>query len=307
MLQDVLTTMFEVLVPLSLPVIAGVLLVRLKHIETGHILTMVLYFFTPVLVYHTLSTADISLFDISKTVQFCALNLFLLWAAARIFGKLFKLPSPQMAGLTLVSTLTNSINYGLPLVLLTFGSLGLDKASVYVIIQMLITNTFGVFFAARSRFSVVDAVKSVFRLPAVYAAALAVFLRWFDLSLPDGVVKGIAMTTQAYSPLVLTVLGTQMANVKTAKLARDAMRAFTSGLTIRMLLSPLLAFAGLHLLGIDGLLFSVLFILACMPVSVNSVILAEKFDAASEVVSKCILWTTLASFVVLPFLIELVR
>ena len=307
MLQAVLSTMFEVLVPLSLPVIAGVLLVRLKHIETGHILTMVLYFFTPVLVYHTLSTAEITFADFSKTVQFCALNLFLLWSAARLFGKVFKLSSPHLAGLTLVSTLTNSINYGLPLVLLTFGKAGLDKISVYVIIQMLITNTFGVFFAARSRFSVLDAVKSVFRLPAVYAAALAVFLRWFNLSLPDGVVKGIAMTAQAYSPLVLTVLGTQMANVKNVKLVLEARRAFAAGLTVRILLSPLLAFAGLTLLGVEGLLFSALFILASMPVSVNSVILAEKFDASAEIVSKCILWTTLASFVVLPFLIELVR
>ena len=195
----------------------------------------------------------------------------------------------------------------MPLVLLTFGKAGLDKISVYVIIQMLITNTFGVFFAARSRFSILDAVKSVFRLPAVYAAALAVLLRWFDLSLPDGVVKGIAMTAQGYSPLVLTVLGTQMANVKNANLAPEARLAFTAGLTVRILLSPLLAFAGLTLLGVEGLLFSALFILASMPVSVNSVILAEKFDASAEIVSKCILWTTLASFVVLPFLIELVR
>ncbi len=307
MLQAVLSTMFEVLIPLSLPVIAGVLLVRLKNLETGHILTMVLYFFTPVLVYHTLSTAEISISDIGKTLQFCALNLFLLWAVARFFTKAFKLPPSQSAGITLVSTLTNSINYGLPLVLLTFGKPGLDKISVYVIIQMLITNTFGVFFAARSRFSVKDAVISVFRLPAVYAAVLAVLMRWFDLSMPTGVVKGISMTAQAYSPLVLTVLGTQMAGVKNATLSSSGQRAFLSGLAVRLFLSPLLAFAGLTLLGIDGLLFSGLFILASMPVSVNSVILAEKFDAAPQIVSKCILWTTLASLVFLPFLIELVR
>lgn len=44
-----------------------------------------------------------------------------------------------------------------------------------------------------------------------------------------------------------------------------------------------------------------------MPVAVNAVILAEEFDASASIVSKCILWTTLGSFIVLPFLIELVR
>jgi predicted permease len=44
-----------------------------------------------------------------------------------------------------------------------------------------------------------------------------------------------------------------------------------------------------------------------MPVAVNAVILAEKFGAVPNIVSKCILWTTLASIVLLPVLIELVR
>ena len=63
----------------------------------------------------------------------------------------------------------------------------------------------------------------------------------------------------------------------------------------------------LGLLGLDGMLRSVLAVEASMPVAVNSVILADKFDAASGLVSRCILWTTLASFAALPLLITLVR
>jgi predicted permease len=50
-----------------------------------------------------------------------------------------------------------------------------------------------------------------------------------------------------------------------------------------------------------------LFILAGMPVAVNAVILAEKFNASPKFVSKCILWTTLISFIVLPFMIGFVK
>jgi predicted permease len=307
MIGPILSTMFDVLVPLSLPVLAGFFLVRIKHIETKHILVMVLYFFTPVMVFHTLSTAEISPVEISQTLKFCALNLFFMWALAQIIGKFLKLGQSQLAGFTLVSVLTNAVNYGLPLVLLSFGALGLDKASVYVIIQILVTNTFGVYFAARSSFSLPKAVGSVFKLPAVYAAVAAVLVRGLGFSVPANIAKGFAMTAQAYSPLVLTVLGTQIAGVKNVRLVSDVQRAFIAGLFVRLALSPVMAFAALRILGIEGILFSVLLILASMPVSVNSVILAERFDASPELVSKCILWTTLASFIVLPVLIEFIR
>jgi predicted permease len=59
-------------------------------------------------------------------------------------------------------------------------------------------------------------------------------------------------------------------------------------------------------LNITGTLFSVLLILASMPVAVNSVVLAERFGSSPSLVSRCIVWTTLASFLVLPVLIAAV-
>jgi len=307
MVQTVLSTLVQVIVPIAIPVVAGMLLVRFKGLETKQLLTVILYFLLPCMVLNNLYTAEISASDLYGTLLFCLLNLAVLWAVATLAGKLLRLPAPKAAGLTLVSTLTNAVNYGLPLVLLAFGQAGLEKASVYVVIQMILTNTVGVFFAARSNFSIKNAVKSVFSLPAIYAALLAVLLRAFSLHMPAVLETGVGMVAKAYSPVVLVILGAQMAGVKNTKLEAGAGAAFWSGMAMRTLAAPLAAFLVLHLLGIGGLLFSVLFILASMPVAVNAVILAEKFDAAPSVVSKCILWTTLGSFVVLPILIELVR
>lgn len=307
MIETVLSTLFQVIMPLSIPVIAGALLVRFKDLETKPLLTLVLYYLTPGMIFQTLTTAQISLGEVYSTLAFCIVNLVFLWAAANILGKTLKLSPPETAGLTLISTLTNSVNYGLPLVLLSFGKLGLDKASVYVVAQMIIVNTIGVYFAARSRFSGKDAVKSVFTLPAIYATILAILMRVFNLHFPGGIEKGISMISEAYSPVVLTILGAQMARVKNSELEQGVQKAFSSGMTIRLLLSPLIAYFVLYILGIRGTLHSVLFILASMPVAVNSVILAEKFDASPKIVSKCILWTTLASFIILPILIVMVK
>ncbi|QQZ62418.1 AEC family transporter [Paenibacillus sonchi] len=306
MIDKVLSTLVEVIVPLSIPVISGALLGRYKNLDTKPLLTLYLYFLSPAIILDTLATAEISFDDVYKTLVFSLLNLLVLWALAKLLGRVLKLAPAEAAGLTLISTFTNSVNYGLPLVLLAFGQLGLDKASVYVIAQMVIVNTIGVYFAARSQFSAGSAVRSVFSLPAIYAAILALLLRALGLHMPQEIASGVSMVAGAYSPVVLAILGVQMVRVQTAQVARNVQLAFWTGMSVRLLLAPLSAALLLFLLNISGTLFAVLLILASMPVAVNSVVLAERFGSSPALVSRCILWTTLASFLVLPILISIV-
>lgn len=81
--------------------------------------------------------------------------------------------------------------------------------------------------------------------------------------------------------------------------------AFYAGLAMRLVISPVASALLLYLLGIQGVLFNVMLVLSSMPAAVNAVILAEQFDAAPKVVTRCILWTTLASFVLLPLMIRM--
>lgn len=310
MIMNLLHTLYQVFLPISLPVIGGILLKRFRNLDSKPIATMSLYVLTPAIVFNTLLHADISLNDIGTTISFSLLSLVLLWAIAIGMSRILKLNKEEQAGLTLISTFTNCVNYGLPLVLLAFGQLGLDKASVYVIGQMIIVNTVGVFFAARSQFSVKQAGLAIFRLPAIYATLIAVILRVTDIALPTALDSGFVMLAAAYSPVALVVLGTQMisvgstsATVTANQTTQSSNRAFWAGLSIRMLVAPLLSWLLLTWLQVEGILFSVLLILTSMPTAVNAVILAGQFNAAPKLVSRCILWTTLASFILMPVLI----
>lgn len=308
--MNLLHTLYQVFLPISLPVIGGILLKRFRNLDSKPIATMSLYVLTPAIVFNTLLHADISLQDIGTTISFSLLSLVLLWTIAIGLSRILRLNQEEQAGLTLISTFTNCVNYGLPLVLLAFGQLGLDKASVYVIGQMIIVNTVGVFFAARSQFSVKQAGMAIFRLPAIYATVIAILLRVTDLSLPGALDSGFAMLAAAYSPVALVVLGTQMITMGTTSSTIPAEstisssnRAFWAGISIRLVGAPLLSWLLLTLLHVEGILFSVLLILTSMPTAVNAVILAGQFNAAPKLVSRCILWTTLASFIVMPVLI----
>jgi malate permease and related proteins len=307
MLAEIFATLFNVIVPLSIPVIAGAFLSRYGKLEIKPLLNFALYYITPFLIFDTLMEARLSPEDIYLTLAYSLLNLILLAVVANFLGKLLKLPANDIAGLTLISSFTNAVNYGIPLMLLAFGQQGLEKASIYIVMQMVMMHTLGIFFAARSHFTIKNAIKSVFALPAIYAVLLAMVLRILNLNLPGGLSTGVSMIAEAYPPIVLAVLGAQMANVKTESITRNTRITFWTGMGMRLLIAPLIALLCLHLFEIEGIMFSTLMVLSCMPVAINAGILAEKFDASPKVLTKTILWTTLLSFFVLPVLIVLVK
>jgi predicted permease len=307
LLQSFLSTIYHVFLPISFPVIGGALLRRFRGLDTKPLSTLALYVLSPSLIFQALHQAQISLDDIWLTGVFALTNLFVLWGAAVVVSKALALPAAERAGLTMISTFTNSVNYGLPLVLLAFGQAGLDKASVYVIFQIIIVNTLGIYFAARSQFSIKNAVMSVFKMPTIYATIIAFTLKFCELEIPAGINKGIILLADSYSPVVLAVLGAQMMNVNRAALPSNFRKAFWAGIFLRMAAGPLLALVVLYALRIEGILFSVLLVLASMPAAVNAVLLAEQFNASPQFVSKCILWTTLASFLFLPGVLILLQ
>ena len=67
MIQSLFSTLFQVIVPLALPVVAGALLSKYKQLEIKPLLTLVLYYLTPALIFHTLMNAEVSSQDVKIT------------------------------------------------------------------------------------------------------------------------------------------------------------------------------------------------------------------------------------------------
>ena len=67
---------------------------------------------------------------------------------------------------------------------------------------------------------------------------LALLFRVLHLSLPSGIESGVSMIAEAYSPVVLAILGVQMMNVKTERLDRTTQTTFWTGMGIRLIVAP---------------------------------------------------------------------
>ena len=158
-----------------------------------------------------------------------------------------------------------------------------------------------IYLAAAGRMSAMDAVKSVFRIPMLYAFILGIAVGQMGWRIPEPVWMPLDMLGKAAIPVALVILGVQLTKVQLGGAWRD----LVSVSVIRLAISPLLALGLAMLMGLSGELRTVLVLEAAMPSAVNAGLLAAEFDTKPEFVAGAILVTTVLSAATLSVLIGL--
>lgn len=169
-------------------------------------------------------------------------------------------------------------------------------------LQTIIMNFFGVYYAARGEAGVRMAIVAVLRMPLTYAAIMAIALNSFNLSIPSNLFSAVDLVAYATIPVVMLILGMQLAELNLGKLDFDKI---TYAVIVRMFLSPAIAFGLVTLLPMDPLLQKVLIIASAMPSAVNTTMYALQFNAEPELVSSITIVTTLISIVTISVLLIL--
>jgi predicted permease len=68
---------------------------------------------------------------------------------------------------------------------------------------------------------------------------------------------------------------------------------------------PILSVICIYVLGIKGLMASVLFVQSSMPAAINNAVLVEKYGGDKELVTLTVAITTMISFLTLPLFISI--
>lgn len=226
----------------------------------------------------------------------------LLYVLAAATARVFSMSADEKQGLTLTTLFSNANNYGLPVLLLAFGSKGFALGAIYVVGQVVLVNVLGMYLASRSQLDGRQAVIHILKTPLIYACLTGVFLDLLHLQLPGGTNTAVKMLGTAYPVLVLMILGIKLGTTRLAGLHDSKVWI---GVILRIAAVPVLAKLVLIVLGIHGLLASVLFVEASMPAAINTVTLAEKFDGDTETISLVVSVTTILSFIYLPLFIAI--
>lgn len=264
----------------------------------GRILYNVL---SPALVFQSISTSKITGEEVAQI--FLVMALFMVIMAGSAWLIMRSNSSVERASVMLGATCANNGNFGLPLISFAFGPEVFARAVVVYIAFTIFNYTSGVFIASSGRKTPRQAALNILFVPAVYAAVAGLAVNFSGSTLPPILARPVLLVSQATVPMMLILLGLQLA--RSAALTR--MRVVSVGVGLRLFVSPVVATTLVLLVGLNAPATVAVIMQSSMPVAVATIIFASEFELDHQLSLSMIMASTLLSPVTLSILIFLLR
>ncbi|WP_079477587.1 AEC family transporter [Halobacillus salinus] len=291
----------QVVFPVLLIFGAGFVIQKIAKLDIKSISTIALYVMLPCLVFETFYEADLD-GEYLTMIVFSGLLLASILLINKVVAKVKKYDMSMESGLILSTAFMNSGNYGAPIILFAFGEEGFVYSVSFLVLQAIIMNFFGVYYAARGSSGLKMAVAAVLKMPPTYAVLVALVMNVASVPMPDNLMNSVSLLAQATIPMVMVVLGMQLADIK---LKQFDWSKITYATSVRLIASPLIAFGLTLILPMSPLMASVLIVSAAMPSAATTTIFAVQFKSKPDLVSSITLVTTLFSVITIPILLSI--
>ena len=291
--------LFFIILPVLIVFLIGYIGQRIIGFDIKTISTVSLYLMSPFLAFRTFYTTALTM-DYLYICMFAILLVIVLSIFTWIWAHFLKAERSEISAMMLGAVFMNSGNYGAPVVMFALGSPGFHIAVIIMVLHSLLMNSLGIFFAAiggKGQATVKQALRNVFRMPVLYACIIGILLQLFHVHVSKSVMNGVDLVADASIPVVMLVLGMQLATIKKT---RVKYRFVSSVSFLRILVSPLVAAAILWFMPVSDLIKSVLIIQAAMPAAANTTMLALQFDTEPDLVSFTTFITTIISIFSIP-------
>ena len=279
------------ILPIMLVASFGYLLHKRLNLHSGTLSSVVFNILSPCLVFASLADSQLPGDELVELVGFSVLNILVMGALALVLARLLRLERVELATFLIVVMFVNGGNYGLTLLQLRYGDDGLSRGVVYYVTSTVLVYTLGVVIASMGRVNWRDTLKRIVRLPAVYAAVLAIIVYSFRIPIPAPLMSGITIAGNGAIPVMLLVLGMQFADMR----PNDGGHYVWPAVGLRLIGGPLLGVGIATALGLQGIGRSAMIIESAMPTAVINLILASEFGLPTSNVARIVVLSTLAS------------
>ena len=195
-----------------------------------------IYVLTPAALIWFPSAAKLPLSTSWPVVWFSLGHFAFLYALGWIVAKLLGM-SRNVAGLmALAAMFSNSGNYGIPLIQLTFPDDYLLYQTVILSIHSILVVPLVLLALSRpdDGGGHIGIWRTLFGTPLLPAAALGFILKGFSITLPQVLAVPIRLTSEAFTPMALLLLGVQLAAIR----GRVERKPLVVGLVLRMIVAP---------------------------------------------------------------------
>jgi malate permease and related proteins len=297
----VLSVFVNVVLPVFIVAGMGFAVQRRFHPSISALTQTALYIMLPSLLFTSLLKVDLRSQEPLRILAFTLLLTAVMLVIALVIGRAAKLDRVTTSALMLTVAFPNLGNYGLPVVFLAFGESGLAIALVLIALQSLYGTTLSIFLASSGSMPLAAALGQVLRQPTIYAVAAALVVNLAQLQLPDFILAALTIPAQAAIPLMVIILGMQLAGTR----GIEAPRLVGAAVFTRLVLGPIIGVGLAILLGLTGVTRDVMIVGAAMPSAVFTIVMATEFNARPRLVSDVVIASTLASIVTVTAVVSL--
>ncbi len=293
----------EIILPIFLIVFSGYLLERFGQLDFRTLTNTSLYLLSPSLVFSALMKREVPLDLALNLFFFMLVYTALMTALAAALGRGLKMDRDARTALSLSTVFMNVGNFGLPLVYFAFGDAGLDVSILTFVVFNLPLSTLAIVMAQGSGAPLLPAIRNTLRIPIFHAVLLALALKGLDLTLPVFLLRPVDLMGQAAIPLMLIMLGMQMA--RTHLVATPGFLTLAG--VLRLLVAPAVAWFITPWFGLEGLARQVVVLQTSTPAAVLPLLYSLRFGARPDLVAGAIFTSTLASAGTLTLLLYLLK
>ena len=296
--------------PILAVAVVGYILARTTGVAVEPLNTAGLYVLVPALAFHSIVTTNLGGGEVTKLAIGVVGYALVMIAIAWVVGKAVGESSALLGALMLAAAFPNSGFVGIPLSEFAFGEIGRTTAVLYLTVQSLVVYTLGVYIASRGvDRGVREAIVEIFRLPLIYAVGLGIAIRALGVApaLDGAALETVGLVGDASIPVMLLVLGIQLAETDVTAVTRSVAPAF-----LKLAAAPLVAVGIALALGFADPTVARVFVLeSAAPTAVTPLALTIEYAedvgpgtiSAPEYLSTAIFVTTVASVGVLTILV----
>jgi predicted permease len=299
-----LSSLFSLFAENIFPIITvaaiGYTLQRRFNLDPRPLSIMIFNALTPALIFQLTIQNTANGINSLKMVGLVVCLVLVLTFVSYGISRRLKLSSVSASGLFLSIAFMNAGNYGLSLNQFALGQEGLVWASLFYITHVMLMNSLGVFLANSGKMKVIEALRGLLRVPALYSFILAMMIRLTGTVVPGALMKPIDLLGEATIPAMLLVLGMQLGRAGLPK--NLGLVGLAS--SVRLILSPVLAWLLTLAIGLPSLGSQAGILEAGMPSPVLAIIISLEYDTDPGFVSSVVLLSTLLSPITLTLILR---
>jgi len=285
----------NIILPTFIVILIGYIFGKITKMDMSAVVTVVLYVGLPALVFVSMLSKSIVLLDATKV---WAAAIMVIFGCGIVAWIIFTIIGQKHSGLYIPITIMNTVNIPFPIIYLVYGSEGLFAATLFYIPVVLTIYSLGVYIASGKHWR--ESVKEMFKVPPIYAALTGLLLNLSNVTVPELIIKPLNFIGMMVIPLVLLVLGCNLSRVKVTSLPTTLLASF-----LRVGVGLLFGLLAVNLFNLTGILRSVVILDSAMPAAAISAILTMKYKNEADLVSSVVFATTIASLVIIPFLLHM--